>query len=63
MEFDTFGLLLYNIGNPQLTFRVSSSTSFSERNGLKNKNKLRLRLLARVRGGGVGGGFRGPACY
>ena len=29
------------IGNPQLTFRVSSSTSFSEREGLKKKKITR----------------------
>ena len=53
-----------SIGNPQLTFGVSSSTSFSEREGFKKKKKMRLRHWAMVTGGGgVKGGFRGPACY
>ena len=43
------------MGNPQLTFRVSSSTSFSEREGFKKKKKVRVRLLAMVRGEGSEG--------
>ena len=43
-----------SIGHPQLTFRVSSSTLFSEREGLK-KEKVKLRLLAMVRGEGSDG--------